>query len=373
MLVLLALSLLSGAILVRWLESAAPVGAMPRPEPARAVADRLGVAHVGGKYHLTDQDFLNEGADQLLSLGTRVIKAWFVGWSTPDNYDFNSRWPRVRSMVELAKTPYYQSLFEKPFSTFILEAYAFGREDDYWRTGITDRDAADETRQFEELTTYLLKTYQGTGKTFILQTWEGDHAIRGDYTETTVPTERAISGMIRWLNARQEGVERGRRAAPVEGCRVYHAAEVNYVAMAMEGRATVASHVVPHTRCDLYSYSAYDTCVDGKRFRATLDYLAAQAPDSAAFGARNVYIGEFGIPENEYGTPASLAATRRTVQEALAWGCPYVVYWQLYDNECRRGKSDEPGDCPGFWLIKPSGKKSALWGLMRDLLRSPAR
>ena len=94
----------------------------------------------------------------------------------------------------------------------------------------------------------------------------------------------------------------------------------------------MTSHVLPQTRCDLYSYSAYDTCVDGKRFRAALDYLAARCPDSPTFGAKNVYIGEFGIPENEHGTTASLAATRRTAQEALAWGCPYIVYWQLYDN-----------------------------------------
>jgi hypothetical protein len=32
---------------------------------------------VAGKYHLTDQDFLNEGADQILALGVRVIKVWF--------------------------------------------------------------------------------------------------------------------------------------------------------------------------------------------------------------------------------------------------------------------------------------------------------
>ena len=113
--------------------------------------------------------------------------------------------------------------------------------------------------------------------------------------------------------------------------------------------------------------------MDGKRFRAALEYLAAKAPDSPAFGSKNVYIGEFGIPENEHGTTTSQTSTRRTVQEALAWGCPYVVYWQLYDNECERGKSDAPGDCPGFWLIKPSGKKSALWDLMRELLRPPAR
>ena len=41
------------------------------------VRDVVGVTHVAGRYHLTDKDFLSEGADQILALGSRVIKVWF--------------------------------------------------------------------------------------------------------------------------------------------------------------------------------------------------------------------------------------------------------------------------------------------------------
>jgi hypothetical protein len=347
-------------------------GSRPAPPGPVPVADRLGVAHVDGKYHFTGRDFLNEGADRILALGTRVIKVWFV--AHPERkYPFNSHWPAVHSLVELARTPYYRALFAKPFTTFVLETYAFGRDDHYWKSGITDAQAADETRQFEALTRYLLTTYQGTGKTFVLQNWEGDWAIRDRFDPKETPTPRAIAGMIRWLNARQEGVERVRRAVKARRVHVYHAAEVNRVADAMAGQTSVTNDVLPHTHCDLYSYSAYDTAIEGTRFRAALDYLAAHAPDSRTFGARNVTIGEVGVTENEFSTPFAVASVRKTIREALDWGCPYLVYWQIYDNECQEGKTDAKGDCRGFWLIKPSGEKSPLWDVLREYLAPAAR
>ena len=38
----------------------------------------LGVAHVDGKYSLTHDDFLNEGADQVLAAGSKVIKVYLA-------------------------------------------------------------------------------------------------------------------------------------------------------------------------------------------------------------------------------------------------------------------------------------------------------
>src|SRR3954454_11572484 len=198
----------------------------PSPVLAQRTAvpinERLGVAHVGGKYHFTDKDFLNEGAQRIQELGSRVIKVWFMR-APEQSYPFNSKWPAVNSLVDLARTPYYRELFDRPFTTFILETYAYGRDDNYWQRGVTDAEAADEARQFEALTRYLIATYAGSGKTFVLQNWEGDWAIRPAADAKLVPTREAIAGMIRWLNARQDGVERGRRDQPSRGVQVYHA------------------------------------------------------------------------------------------------------------------------------------------------------
>src|SRR5439155_20748454 len=127
----------------------------------------LGVAHVDGKYYFTDKDFLDEGADAVLATGSRVIKLYLTP-SAPKRYSWNSHWPSdIHSLVELAQTPYFRSVFVKPFTTFILTTYSFGRGDHYWTTEITDEEKADETRQFHDLAAYLLKTYNGTGKTFV--------------------------------------------------------------------------------------------------------------------------------------------------------------------------------------------------------------
>jgi hypothetical protein len=50
--------------------------AAPEKNSKKELRDIVGVTHVDGKYHLTDKDFLNEGAEQILTLGSRVIKVW---------------------------------------------------------------------------------------------------------------------------------------------------------------------------------------------------------------------------------------------------------------------------------------------------------
>lgn len=346
--------------------------------PQRDLRDVIGVTHVSGTYHLSEKDFLDEGAERILALGSRVIKLYLTvppsGNPAPRAYPFNSQWPPARTLVELARTPYFRSVFEKPFTTYILTTYAAGRGDHYWRQGVTDPQARDEKRQFHELARYLLTTYRGTGKTFVLQHWEGDWAIRGGFDPTTDPTPQAVEGMIRWLRARQAGVDRARAELGRDGVRVFHAAEVNLVKIAVrQGRPTVSNQVLPHTPVDLVSYSAWDTQGDPKELRAALDYIAGQvsahserhvlypSDGKAPFGQRNVYIGEFGLPENDRTVPEVQRTVDTVLDTALDWGCPYVVYWQLYCNEARRRPVKSNADVRGFWLIRPDGTKAPAW------------
>ena len=92
--------------------------------PRRDLRDVIGVTHVSGAYHLSERDFLGEGAEAILALGSRVIKLYLTvpPASNPVRraYPFNSQWPQVRTLVELARTPYFRSMFDKPFTTYIL-------------------------------------------------------------------------------------------------------------------------------------------------------------------------------------------------------------------------------------------------------------
>jgi len=305
----------------------------------KAIGDRLGSCHFFGNYVLSGGDLLNDAAECLLDLGSRVIKVAFRGDGMQGYYSVNSQWPVVDSMVDLAKTPYFRSLFAKPFSTITLMAYAPGRDLHYFLKGMTADDIDWEWEMVYDLTVHLLTEYRGSGRTFVYTNWEGDWALTPPMTPTTpIPSKRpdpvGIAGMIDWLNARQEAVDQARKDVGMDGVVVAHAAEVNLIDRAMKGEATATNNVVPYTHCDLYSYSAWDTlCGDRERFLPALDYLASKAPDSDLFGHKNVYIGEFGAPVSAYGLDGQLDITRYAIEAALDWGAQYAFYWVMYDQD----------------------------------------
>jgi hypothetical protein len=354
---------------------------IPGKAETKSVRDIVGSTHVTGRYFLTEKDYLNEGADQILELGSRVIKVWFYGkrHEHPASvYSFNSQWPEVNSLAEGAKLPYYKALFEKPFTTYILVVTSLGRKDDYWREGITEEDIKDEQQQFYELTKYLLTAYSGTGKTFVLQHWEGDWMVRGTVDASIEPKESALENMVKWLNARQNGVTRARKEVPHKDVNVYHAAEVNLVVSSMDtGKPNMVNKVIPFTHLDLVSYSAWDSavshCQDPNVLRKALEFIAKNAPDSEAFGDKNVYIGEFGWAENIFGAENMTMVLSQAVNTGLAFGCPYIVYWQLYCNEPANLNATFPAknnkDVKGFWLIRPDGSKSPAWDYFKNLLK----
>ncbi|HNY85704.1 MAG TPA: hypothetical protein PKN23_04335 [Candidatus Hydrogenedentes bacterium] len=339
----------------------------------RRAGEAIGVTHTAGAYNLgeTKRDFLGQGADEILALGAKTIKVWFT--NPQGSYPFNSDWPAsFDSLTAMAKHPHYADLFAKPFKTFVLTVYALGRPEHYWTRGITPEQETDEERQFYELTRFLLETYSGTGKTFVLQHWEGDWAIRGGYDPEADPTPEAAEGMVGWLAARQRGVERARVEVGAQDVQVWHAAEVNLVLRSLDqGKPNVVNRVLPRAKLDLVSYSAWDAMPGKGDLRRALDYIAAQAPDSAAFGARNVYLGEFGWPEND-GLEKHREIVRSAVETALDWGCPWIIYWQLFCNEPKRTPVSANDDCRGFWLLKPDGTRAWAWDYLHGLLRGPA-
>lgn len=329
---------------------------------AAEIPDILGVAHAGGRYGFTADDYLNEGADRLLELGTRVIKVWFQR-DGARAYRFHSDWgPPAADLAELARKPYYQELFAKPFTTFILVVESAAPAS--FLDGMSPEEVEAEREQIYGLARHLLEQYAGSGKTFILQNWEGDHLLRQRLPPEAEPDVVRIQGMRDWWNARQDGVEQARREVGLRGVMVAHAAEVNLLAQAMEGRVTAANAVVPFTRADLYSYSSWDLGFDRRRLTEALDYLQRMAPDSELYGENNLYLGEFGAVKDQVGPGVSLRNTIHGLAEAaLGWGARYVVFWQVFCNEPARTCEGRPGnaDMRGFWLIRPDGSRAPSW------------
>jgi hypothetical protein len=326
--------------------------------------DVLGVAHAAGRYNFTDEDYLNEGADRVLELGSRVIKVFFVPPNIQEIYPFNSDWyPTPTDVVDLAQRPYFKELFAKPFSTYFL---VITPVDGYpqFLDGLTPGEAAAERNQMYRLAKYLLTTYAGSGKTFVLQNWEGDHLLRQGLAAGAVPDPVRIQGMIDWWNARQDGVAQARREVGTHGVQVLHAAEVNLLSDAMAGKVTATNNVIPHTHCDLYSYSSWDIGFAPDQLTRALDYLESKAPDNKLFGRYNVYLGEYGMAKDQGTSDGErFERIRELMEAALGWGVRYALYWQVYCNEALQTYTGRPGDkdLEGLWLIRPDGEKAPVW------------
>ncbi|MFA6187332.1 MAG: hypothetical protein WC770_09035, partial [Phycisphaerae bacterium] len=253
-----------------------------------------------------------------------------------------------------------------------------------WHNGMTPEQQAQEQQNFYELTRLLLHKYSGTGKTFVLQDWEGDTAIRNGNTNPSVPpTSQAIAGMIQWLNARQAGVNQARNEYGFPGVRVFNAAEIWAVVSSMDHPEykNMVTEVLPYINVDLVSYSARDATLDPttgqplqpQRLHDALDYIASHTNDSPDFGDNNIYIGEFGVDENHVSQQNVETMVNDTINTAFDWGCQYVVFWQLYSNELWDQSAPVPvtnnNDVYGIWLIRPDGTFSWAYTCLRSFLQ----
>jgi len=344
------------------------------------VTEIIGATHVKGGYYFTNKDFLNEGADQLLNMKMKVVKVWFYNGREASEvvYPYNSQWKKVDSLVEGAKSPYWKAFFDKPFKTFIMNVMALNMPDYYWLHGITEQQAAEEKRQFYELAKYFLMQYKDTGKTFIFANHEGDWHIKDRAEPNAITPPERFSCMIKWLQARQDGVEQAREEIGMHGVRVFHATEVVNVVKTMKDKQdNIVNKVLPFVTLDLVSYSAYDSTVYGRvhdrqDLKAALDFIAAHARKSPYFGKKNVFIGEYGIPENEFSQKDIQTLVPNVVETGLEWGCPYIVYWELYCNEPKpnvKVPDWNNNDFRGFWLIRPDGSKEWAYEYFVELLK----
>lgn len=356
------------------------------------VRDVLGVTHAQPGYTFSswysggNNDHLNEGAAQISQLGSRVIKVWFhpngmaFYPATRPGFPYINEWDTDNRLVALAQTPQYSTLFSNPnFKTYILVVLPNNQPNEpVWQDGMSQAEKDQERIAMKTLTEYLYQTYRYSGKTFVLQNWEGDHLLRG-CTSCNIPVPvdpyLAMLGMRDWINARQAGVAEARSAAvaayPASTVRVVHAAEANLVYGPATGNPpsghTMVNDVIPYTNCDLYSYSVWDINSNPDNLTVALNYLQAKAPDSALYGAFNIYVGEYGGGENaQFGGDGTAMEqfVRRMTEKAISWGARYVVYWQLYSNQNTTNFANPKpanGSFAGLWLIRADASKPPLY------------
>ena len=95
-----------------------------------------------------------------------------------------------------------------------------------------------------------------------------------------------------------------------------------------------------------------------------LDYIESKLLPKPAIKGKRVWIGEYGYPACRYSPQDQADRSRRLMKTALQWGCPFVLYWEMYNNEV-----DEDGKQRGFWLIDDKGVKQPVYYMHQRLLQ----
>lgn len=326
---------------------------LPRLDAFRYV---LGTQTFSPAYQFTDKPRLLETAQAILDMGSNTLK-FGIGsnYHGPRGNVPESR-EGIHSLTDLVRDePTHRAVLDMPFAHTLIWVYPFAPG--WWKNGYTAEDSHRQSREIYDLACHLLLTYSGSGKSFYLGHWEGDWHLRDGYDTKTDDSVKpaAVQGMVDWLNARQKAVDDAKRDTPHQGVQVWNYCEVNLVKIGLQGRKCVTNDVLPHTNVDYVSYSSYDTQGDPRELEAALNHIEDRLPPKDGIPGRRVFIGEYGFPA-EHNSPAEQdSRSRQVVRVALTWGCPFALYWELFNNEVTEGRQR------GFWLIDDQGHKQPVY------------
>ena len=316
----------------------------------------VGANHIWPRYSRSGSDTLTDGAKTTLELGASTIKT-YVTHLNKTSYYTADQWgdAEMNTPVDMVTHPYYLALFDMELDTYVLGTYIFtsefGHPAVYFSSHFPEEARKLEYEQLYELTYYLCKKYEGTGKTFIIQDWESDWACVPYSENREYPTKDILDRFIRWTNTRQDAVMAAREAAGCSDVYVYHAIEVNRNIDGMNGHPCVLYDAVPYTYCDFYAYSCYDTQENDETFAASLDTMLKIASENRAGGASRCYIGEFGWP-HELGSQMRTDIAERVLRIAREKGFSHAYWWELYGYI----KSEHT-----YWLISDQNEYSEAW------------
>ena len=340
----------------------------------------VGTQTVGVRYQFTDDSALVETAKAIQALGCDTLKI-AVTPRYDDDY-LMSLDPTITSALELITAkPAFKQVMDMPFRNVMLWLYPFSdTKSGFFKGEIPKAEAEAIYREIHDFTAHLLKTYTGSGKSFFIGNWEGDwHMLKEVYDYNLDPTPETIKGAIEWFNLRQKAVADAVRETPHENVHVYYYIELNHVRKSMDDdRPTIVNRVLPHIKTDYVSWSSYDITTDAaklggekgrKRVRDALDYIEKHLPESDVPGKR-VFIGEYGFHRGQVdNADLQRSCSASVMQWCLEWGCPFILYWELYCNEIE----PSTGEHRGYWLVDKSGEKQPVWYLHREFLKKANR
>lgn len=351
----------------------------PVDENVIEMNERLGVTHTGGKYCLTTEPFIIEGARKINSLGIKTVK-FFLSKDMSKQFPYNSDWSATKdkSWVEIVSSPYFEEVFKMDFKTIV-----FNITDHNQQLSKPDVDFTESSKEIGDLARYLLVKFKDRDITFIIKNWEGDWILRSNDKEdnawANVPADKKAlrcENFIKWINARQEAIDAAVNENTDSKCKVYQALEANKVISTMNGLPSVANSVLPYVKVDLVSWSSYDGLTSANTVKTGIDYLAKMHLKKGRFpGNQTVMIGEIGFQENMVNF--NVDERMRAIYDAcIEKEVPYIIYWEVYCNEPKNSADKDnfypmktADEMKGLWLYRPDGSESIACKVIKDYLK----
>lgn len=341
----------------------------------------IGTQTIGSKYKFTNKTMLVETAYEIKKMGSNLLKFSMNPRYCTENYGLPKN-DKINSLTKLAKLePSVKEVLDMDFKFYHIWVYAFsqytpeppGKKDDTAQikfiNGYPEHYQEALYKELYEFTCYLLKTFNNSGKTFYLGNWEGDWHLRPDYDRTKPANLNTLNGMISWAKTRQKAIDDAKRDVKHNNVAVYHYIEVNLIRKALnEPEAkVVANSVVNVVNPDYVSYSSYDATNPYKteediknNLHEALNYIESHlSPKEGLPEGKRVWIGEYGNPSIKFDDELQNLRSIWTIKAALEWGTPFVLYWEMYNNEIQQDNGESIQ--VGYWLIDDKGKKQPIW------------
>ena len=313
----------------------------------------IGTQVFSPEYHFGSKGALLSAAEEMIKMGSNIIKFELNPRGYPEMSDKNL------TQLQAVKSDLYRQIFDMPFTYYIMWYHPQQKG-----VGWTTQRRLEIYNEVYNISEYLLKEYSDRGKCFLIGNWEGDWLALNGNTKHNKDTDSVYLeyyGAV--FNTMQEAVENARNAIAHKNTYLAHYIEVNLVLDAKDyGLNRLVNSVLPHIRTDAVSYSCYDS-LQLSRLTEALDYIEKNAKFTDYFDgifSKKVFIGEYDAYTGDYNKicaairPAEqLQHVHSTVLSAFSWGCPFILYWQMYNNV-----NESSGV---YYLIDKSGKKSKVY------------
>lgn len=318
-------------------------------------------------YQFTRDSKLIEQAKQARALGSNIFKT-SITEKNLKNYGLKpSDAKNIMDVINLI--PDYDKVFEMDFKYYFFWLHtATGIK---WKNGI---DKTQEKLLYDEMfnfTSYILKKYENSGKTFLIGNWEGDWMLHPKQNRNLTPSQEDVDNMTKWFQIRQRAINDAKDKSNSKNVYVYYYIEVNLAVKGMEGKTCITKDILPNVDVDLVSYSSYESSkkkdykANKESLTKVLDYIEGQLkPKEGLPFKRRVFIGEYGGHAFDNRPETHLWQfdnVKDIMQISLEEDLPFALYWQMYNNEYT-----DNGVSKNMSLINEKGEKRPLYYLHQN-------